>query len=106
MRWSLSFSALSFVAVGSAWAQPQTQPVSGRVVDHAGGPVANSRIRAVPLTAAASGAVATPAGRGANALGAPDGSFALTGTSGKALSGGAAVDVSMLPAGQAPFATR
>ncbi len=79
MRWSLSFSVLLISAVGGAWAQPQPQRVSGRVVDHAGGPVANSRIRAVPLTAAASGVVATPAGRGANALGAPDGSFALTG---------------------------
>ena len=56
--------------------QPQHQRVSGRVVDHTGGPVANARIRAVALTASGGGAAAPPALR---ALGAADGSFALAG---------------------------
>ena len=67
-----SLSTLILLAVGNLWAQqPQTQRVNGQVRDHAGAPVPNARIRAVPLAA--------PGGARANALAAVDGSFALTG---------------------------
>ena len=78
MRPWLSISTLLATAAAGGinlGAQPQPQRVSGHVVDHAGRPVANSRIRAVPLTAPGS-ASSSPASR---SLGAADGSFALTG---------------------------
>ena len=61
-----------------AFAQGQ---ISGRIVDHAGGPVVNGRVRLVPLT---SGTLA-PAGpsaasqRHGNAVAGPGGGFSLTG---------------------------
>lgn len=70
----------------SLWAQPSSQELNGRVVDHGGAPVPGARVRAVLLAAgvpsAATVGPTTPAlpprGRSVKAAAGGDGTFSLT----------------------------